>query len=547
MESDQIPDLDIAITAGLLSYVPARAKRVIDLGWTVIDLSTLMEIATKLLLFDTELERRLFNHASRILPIGQGLVYALRSGSEIRNQWDIVLEVIDDGVMVIDKEESLLHVNENMKRILSLGSGDSYRAAMNDVIPYDELNAVLKESEQLENELIKLSGIEKSILVTKRRIKAAGFIYGFIIIIKDVTEIEKLENQLRKRLSDHGHIARYNFKDIIGESKSITQTIKQAKKLAKIDANILITGESGTGKELFTQSIHNASNRARGPFIAINCASLVRDLLESELFGYEEGAFTNARKGGKKGLFELAHNGTIFLDEIGEIPADIQAKLLRFLQEKEVMRIGGTTTIPVDVRVIAATNRNLHQLMQEGLFRKDLFYRISVFSLHIPPLSQRKQDIAVLIDYMLKLRKTPKRLSPDLLAFLQEWPWEGNIRELTNCVEYMSYMGGDSLLLDDLPPTFTAYTGNENCIHDKAEPLHDLSGQGKETAKRILEILNRKNMGRRSLHQNLVSEGYSVSEYEVRQILETLRSSGLISTGAGRSGTSLTVKGKGLT
>ncbi len=544
MEPEQIPDLDLAITAGLLSYVPPRAKRVIDLGWTVIDLSTLMEITTKLLIFDTELERRLFSHASRILPIGQGLVYALRSGSEIRNQWDVVLKVIDDGVMVIDRDERLLHINESMKRILDLEPIDFYRAELGQVIPYDELAGCLRGAALLENELIRIPRIEKSILVTKRRIKAAGFIYGVIIIVKDVTEIERLENQLRKQLSDRGHIARYDFRDIIGESQVIRHTIQQAKKLAQIDANILITGESGTGKELFTQSIHNASKRAKGPFIAINCASLVRELLESELFGYEEGAFTNARKGGKKGLFELAHNGTVFLDEIGEIPGDIQAKLLRFLQEKEVMRIGGTTTIPVNVRVIAATNRNLHRLMKEGLFRKDLYYRLTVFSLHLPALSHRRGDVPILIDHMLKMKNTPKEISPELLRFLEEWPWEGNIRELTNCVEYMSYMGGPILTLEDLPPTFTAFSEDVALSDQEDDILRELDGESRETAQRVLYILNRKNMGRRGLHQTLLSEGGDVSEYEIRQILDLFHRNGLIESGTGRSGTSLTEKGK---
>ncbi|MDX5716558.1 sigma 54-interacting transcriptional regulator, partial [Clostridioides difficile] len=216
--------------------------------------------------------------------------------------------------------------------------------------------------------------------------------------MKDVNNIEILEQKIRSDSVKRGYVAKYKFNNIIGNSSIIKDCIKKAKKMALTDNPILITGETGTGKEAFTQSIHNHSNRKNKPFVAINCASLPSELLESELFGYEDGSFTGAKKGGKKGLFELAHTGTIFLDEIGDMPHDLQVKLLRVLQEKEIRKIGGTSIIPIDVRILAATNKDLEKLIIENKFRMDLFYRISMFTLDLPPLRKRLEDIPLLLE-----------------------------------------------------------------------------------------------------------------------------------------------------
>ena len=210
-----------------------------------------------------------------------------------------------------------------------------------------------------------------------------------------------MENIVRTNLMKRGHTSKYDFSNIIGKSKKITETKEIARKLARSNSTLLLIGESGTGKELFAHAIHKASNKQHGPFVAVNFAALPENLLESELFGYEEGAFTGARKGGHAGLFEQAHKGTIFLDEIGDASMKIQARLLRVLQEKEVLRIGGTKIIPIDVRIIAATNKNLEDLVSAGKFREDLFYRLKVLPIRIPPLRERKEDIPLLIEKML--------------------------------------------------------------------------------------------------------------------------------------------------
>ncbi len=252
---------------------------------------------------------------------------------------------------------------------------------------------------------------------------------------------------IKSSLRVGGLNARYHFSDIIAESIVMKQLIAKAVRYAQSESNVLVTGETGTGKELFVQSMHNASKRADGPFVAVNCSAISEDLLESELFGYSEGAFTGAKKGGKVGLFELADGGTIFLDEIGELPMQHQAKLLRTLQEKEIMRVGGDDVVPIDVRVICATNQNIPELIEKGLFRRDLYYRINLLMIHIPPLRERLNDIGPLFRHFVKLyAERMSILSPpiDISAIneLQRYSWRGNIRELRNVAERLIALNG---------------------------------------------------------------------------------------------------------
>ncbi|MDI3535019.1 MAG: hypothetical protein PWQ82_1384 [Thermosediminibacterales bacterium] len=262
---------------------------------------------------------------------------------------------------------------------------------------------------------------------------------GNIITLQKVSNIQDFERKIRFSLHKKGLYAKYHFEDIIGDSESIKSIIDKAKKYASTNSNVLIVGETGTGKEIFAQSIHNYSERNSGPFVSINCASLPPSIIESELFGYAEGAFTGARKGGKPGLFELAHQGTIFLDEIGELPLEIQGRLLRVLQEKEIMRLGDDKIIPINVRIICATNRDLLEMVKQGKFREDLYYRINVLKLNLPPLRERTKDILPILKYYIKkYNKKGNRdiiLKDDAIRILQKYKWPGNIRELRNFAE----------------------------------------------------------------------------------------------------------------
>lgn len=291
-------------------------------------------------------------------------------------------------------------------------------------------------------------------IIVKEKLK------GYVIDFIDKRDAIKNYNKINK---DHKII----LDNIIGESQKIKTIKKEAFIASKSSSTVLITGESGTGKELFARAIHNHSNRCDNPFIAVNCAAIPDNLLESELFGYEEGAFSGAKKGGKLGKFELAHKGTIFLDEIGDMSLHLQAKLLRVLQEKEVDKIGGKSNVCIDVRIIAATNKDLEDMVKKGTFREDLYYRLNVIPIHLPSLKERKDDIPLLIDYTIKeysnkLGKNVECVNMDVLKVMMDYKWPGNIRELQNVIEYSINMSNSSVInLDVIPQKIKGMSLNE--------------------------------------------------------------------------------------
>lgn len=545
-EMDVIPDAKIAITPAQLDYIPSNVEKIINIGWRVIDISTLMDISTKLGIMDKKLEEKIGRYAQDIIPISHGLHFSINNTSILKNEMNIVLNVIDDGVIIMDKNDRIIYCNESTAKILNYDEKYLYGLIdIHKVLPHEVMTKVT-EHENLENVLIKSQKLNKSLIVTKRIIKIYDEIYGYAIIMKDITEFENLENQLRKQLVQQGYIAKYEFKDIIGKSPQILKVIEKAKKIADIGATTLIVGETGTGKELFAQSIHNASKRRFNPFVAINCAALPSELLESELFGYEEGAFTGAKKGGKKGLFELAHRGTIFLDEIGDIPMDVQVKLLRVLQEKEVMRIGGNSIITIDVNVIAATNHDLKSLIHHEKFRKDLYYRLNVLNLHVPPLRERTKDIPYLIkDILQKINMEHKIVDHGLLKILINYMWEGNVRELKNCIECMAYMGGDVLTIEDLPIDIE-YKEDDLYITKSKGILPDLFPEENEIVLFIMDLLRNRNCGRRVIYSQACMRGFETTEFRIRKLMNLLYNEGLIIYETKRKGATLTDKGRKL-
>lgn len=288
---------------------------------------------------------------------------------------------------------------------------------------------------------------------------------GMVIVFKEIKTVLDLVNKYS------GMRAVYNFEDIIGESKEIKRVISYAKSISSSPSTVLIEGESGTGKELLAQSIHNYGDRREKSFIALNCGAIPKSLIESELFGYEEGAFTGARRGGHAGKFELANGGTLFLDEIGEMPLDMQVNLLRVLQEGYVTRVGGDKIIPVDVRIIAATNKDLKKEVEKGTFRQDLYYRLSVIPIKLPPIRERKGDLPILIKYFLrskaiKLNKPMPDIKEDIYCNMLEYNWPGNIRELENFIENIVNLKGDSsfILEEDFENIDHKHNFHENNI-----------------------------------------------------------------------------------
>ncbi|MGD8113262.1 MAG: sigma 54-interacting transcriptional regulator [Sphaerochaetaceae bacterium] len=295
-----------------------------------------------------------------------------------------------------------------------------------------------------EGEVIeKISGMQ--ILISSQPIMTGSEGLGVLLTFQNIETIRLVERKIRKELSKKGLVARYTFSNIISVNQEMKAIEEKARRYSKVNGALLLIGETGTGKELFAQSIHNASNRCGEPFVAVNCAALPESLLESELFGYSEGAFSGASKGGKQGLFELAHKGTLFLDEIGEMPIKLQAKLLRVLQEKEVRKVGGDTVVPVDVRIISATNVNISKKVKMGEFRLDLFYRISLLNLRLIPLWKRKEDIPLLFNHFVssycKSHNTEvPTILPEAYRALSGYHWPGNVRELKNSAERLAIL-----------------------------------------------------------------------------------------------------------
>ncbi|MCT4620644.1 MAG: sigma 54-interacting transcriptional regulator [Marinisporobacter sp.] len=541
---NNIPNIKTAVTPGQVSYVPSWVEKVVDIGWRVLDLSTLIDIGTKLDIMNKKLEEKLGIYAQEIVPISYGLHSIFDHTSKNKKLMDMVLNIVNDGVCVTDAAYNIIHCNESIGRMLEIDTKKFDSTKVKKSIMNLSLWRKITNEKNLENTLMKSLETNKSFIVTKKSIDVYNKSCGYVVILKDVTEIQNLETQLRKQLVEKGYISKYHFEDIAGTSKTLVECINRGKKIAKIDAPVLITGESGTGKEMFAQSMHNASKRSNKPFVAINCAALPSQLLESELFGYEEGAFTGARKGGKKGLFELAHTGTIFLDEIGDIPINVQVKLLRVLQEKEVMRIGGTNIIPIDVRVIAATNQNLKLLMEKGTFRMDLYYRLNVFSLHLLPLRERKEDINLLIkDLLFELGFHNRKIDTEAMEVLLNYSWNGNVRELRNCIEYMVYMGGELLTKKDLPEDIKN-TINKKIVLKEKSLFPELSYKEEQIAVFILELLKRKNCGRRLVYSYALEDGFETTEHEIRKIMNFLCGKQLVVYGKGRSGAKLTDEGK---
>lgn len=349
-----------------------------------------------------------------------------------------IIEFAYEGIISIDREGMIDIFNPRAEAIFSRKAYKVIGKHIDDVLPAMKLSDTLRTGFQEREKMLVIDGI--SVLANIIPITVNEQVVRIVATFQKTSHIQRLEQKIREEFYLKGHTAEHRFQDIVGQTRIIQQVKEEARDYAQIDLPILIYGETGTGKEFFAQAIHNASARHDKPFIAFNCAALPENLLESELFGYVEGAFTGATKKGRAGLFEQAHGGTIFLDEIGEIPTGVQARLLRVIQESKIRRLGDERITPIDVRIIVATNKKLAQMVDEGDFRDDLYYRINVLQLTIPPLRERKEDIPILIDFFLKkyaqrINKTIEGVSRDGLNLLLEYDWPGNIRQLENIVE----------------------------------------------------------------------------------------------------------------
>jgi len=362
---------------------------------------------------------------------------------EMRIMWRAIFESTQDAISVVDERGIQVSVNPAYTQVTGLRESEVIgKHCTIDIAAGESIHLrVLNDRIPIRSARLRVGPTAKDVLVDAAPIIVDGTVKGSVAVIKDLTEVLRLTSELHRAHTMLRKLqAKYTFDDLIGRHASFASAIQKAKMAATTPATVLLQGESGTGKELFAHAIHNASDRRHQKFVRVNCASLSESVLESELFGYVEGAFTGARKGGKVGLFEDADGGTIFLDEIGLMSLNTQGKLLRVLQEREVRRVGGTSMIAIDTRVIAATNLDLETAIHQGQFREDLFYRLNVIPILIPPLRQRREDIPQLIDHLIgrinqEYGRAVSAISPEAVRRLTGYSWPGNIRELENVLK----------------------------------------------------------------------------------------------------------------
>ncbi|EOC99642.1 sigma-54 interaction domain-containing protein [Caldisalinibacter kiritimatiensis] len=454
---------------------------------------------------------------------------------EVQSLLEAIFHATQDAISVVDCKGMGVLVNPAYVKLTGLREKDVIgKPATVDIAEGESIHMkVLETKKPVKNARLKVGPNRKEVIAEAAPIMVDGELRGSVGVLHDVSEIIKLTNELKEAKEIIRKLeAKYTFDDIVGNNELIRSAIERAKKAAETPATVILRGESGTGKELFAHAIHNASDRRFGQFVRVNCAALSESLLESELFGYEEGAFTGAKKGGKKGYFEQANNGTIFLDEIGEISISTQVKLLRVLQEREIVRVGGTKPISINVRIIAATNMDLEQAVKEGKFREDLYYRLNVVPINIPPLRKRKDDIYYLtLNFIKKFNQEYGRSVIDIsdiaLERLRQHDWPGNVRELENVIgrSIINMKHNENIIQEKHLPQiepFTSQNTPNNDIDKKQVENITLDEYISKAEKRFIEdALNKygynKTMTAKALGISIRSLYYKMDKYKIRK------------------------------
>lgn len=509
--------INLAITPGEPGKVPPHITKIIDIGDRCLDLATFLKIIYRLGIVDNDISARLLNYSAQLINSNEGITRSYKD-TVIRNiQLERMLDMTEQGVAMTLKDGKIILCNKKFKQLVSCPVSEG-ETCFQDIFDDSVLEIIERQEEK--DSLVKING--RDILLTRNKIVYQRDIYQNIYFFKDMTYIKSLEETVSGRMNAQGFVAKYTVDDIVYQSPAMEKCLRLAKIFANTEKTILITGQSGTGKELLAQSVHNLSERRLQPFVAINCAAVPANLLESELFGYEKGAFTGASRDGKAGMFEYANNGTIFLDEIGDMPYELQSRLLRVIQERQIMRVGGGQVKNVNVRIICATNRDLLAEVEGGRFREDLYYRISVLPIRIPPLRQRKEDILPI--FRSYLQDGGHTLTPQEESVILAYDWPGNARELRNAAEYYMLMKGTE---ESLP----------QYILEKIGPL-----KNDEEIRLLLHEIHRAwntegGIGREALHTLLCQvHGRDISIYRLRMLLNQLQSQGRIEIRRGRRG-----------
>ena len=541
----------IAITPGEMKHVPSVIPEVIDIGSRIFDFRTIARILTLLNLMEQSSGSFSKMYLEKIIRIAKGLSTSRHEIATLNENLNRVIESFNTGLIMFDKQFNIVVINDILKQILKVKKYTYVGNMLSKVIHNKKILLYLMDNTNQENMNLTIDGSDYV---------ASKFVIGdsnlTCVSIKSLNA-HHMTKGIKEDAIRKGYVAKYTLEDIIGKSESTKKLKEIILKLAKTDMNILIQGESGTGKELAASAIHNYSLRSDAPFLAVNFSALPDDLIESELFGYAEGAFTGAKKGGKTGLFEEANGGTIFLDEIGDVSLKVQSRLLRVLEEKEIMAIGSNEIKPIDVRIIAATNKDLMKLVNEKSFREDLYFRLKMGFIQLQPLRNRKEDIPILLEHIANSMTVSNVLfSEDLIVRLTQYDWMGNVRELKNTINYiLAVRTGDCLTVDELPDenffkvpvkedikengrTETAET-NEKI--EKTDMTVFLNDEQKYFFDMIIKYLAEDRVvSRNTLSEESRNGRFKRTENQVRRILNQLQDKRLIEMSKGRKGIVLT-------
>lgn len=568
------PDITFAVTPGESRYVPKEVTDVLDIGPRLLSGDTVVELLLKSDCEELLEEEKIKKYLKDIVDDNYNFNRMFYRSIRMEGLFDNLQNMLDIGIICIDAEGTVFYLNKKAEEILAVSKKAVVGKKSDGVLPFIPFGDFLVSQKAVKEHMLKIRNVDMTLNITPI-VKGNSFV-GAMAAIQRFSDEEYRQHKLRRQLMNKGHAAKYTFDSIIGSSAAVRRAKEVAAKMACRTAPVLLTGESGTGKELFAHAIHAASERHGYPFVAINCAAIPDSLMESELFGYEEGAFTGAKKGGKMGFFEFAHRGTLFLDEIEGMSKALQLKLLRVIQEKEVLRIGGNSVINVDVRIIAATNENLGESVRLGGFRKDLYYRLNVLSLELPPLRERGTDVLELIDNFKKRLHSDFTLANETERILLDQEWDGNIRQLKNCVEYLACLNKAEIVPDDLPADLQikrkktetlercfeaqgrsevsvphpAFSSVSSAPHFETESVRFFPSDGsvKYAQLFLLEQMKRrakegKSCGRRFLLQQIRDAGYIVGEKEVRDLLQDMAAKRFIDVKKGRNGARITENG----
>lgn len=549
---ENFPKNNLIITPAETKLLPkeAEGRDIIDIGHRILDANTIIEIALKLEFEHILYYKKIKEYLDTVATNDYSLNKILEKATQSESQLGILMGILDIAIIGVDKDNFICSCNEGAEKILNRKSINLIGNSACDILSCVPFGEVRETKQEIRSRIVTVNGEYVNLNITPV-IKAENYM-GAFAVLQRFKEEEQKQHELRRQLLNKGHKAKYTFDDILGESGAIKKIKEIAKKMAKTNSAVLITGESGTGKELFAHAVHNYSDRKDYPFVAVNCAAIPENLLESELFGYEEGAFTGAKKGGKIGLFEFAHMGTLFLDEIEGMSPALQIKLLRVIQEKEIMKIGGGKVINIDVRIIAATNEELRKLVKENNFRKDLYYRINTLPIMIPPLREREDDVYLLLEKFKTEIGADFKFTPKAKEAFKMYNWEGNIRELKNYVEFFNFMGEEYINFEDMTLAVKEYyEENKKEISEKEESniLKETAGHRYKEYVFLLKKIkeNQKaglSSGRKILCSICEKNNISLTEQEIRGILKNLEKIDFIKVFKGRKGNIISEKGE---